>query len=339
MAWRYGTWAVDHAIPFGVTDRAEIGRRVSAGDVLAAGSVLGPAALVPGARRLGLAPAELAPARRVATGTDVARGTVLARSGRRFARSAVAPFDGRLMHVTSEGDFLVAPLLDRWLVRATLDGVVTRSDASQVTVSGEAWCLPGLAGYGPDAVGQLALAVDAPMDELAPSRIDVRQRGAILIGGARMAAEAITRAHACGAAGLVAGAAPAGGLRVVYGDEVTADGLPSREDRPTVLCLIGFGTAALPAEVFVPLVSLAGTRAAIHTASARLFVFAPADAFERGDPPALALADDHAGVRPLGSPGELAGVVRFPSEVESEALLTPEGPVPLVNVLPFDARR
>ena len=339
MGWRYGRWTVDHPLPFGASERVGTGDPVHAGDIIASGSVLGAARMVPGARRLGIPAGDLAIARRVATGAEVERGTVLARTGRRFARSAVAPFDGRLVHVTADGDFLVAPVVDRWAVRATLDGHATRSDASVVTIEGTAWCLPGLAGYGPDAVGELTLAVDAPVDELAPTRVDVRLRGAILIGGARMAAEAITRAHACGAAGVVAGAAPAGGLRVVYGDDVTADGLATRDDRPTVLCLVGFGTAPLPNEVFRPLVALAGSRAAIHTSSARLFVFAAEDAVTAGDPPAILLADDHSGVRPLDAPGELAGVVRFPSEVETEALMTAAGPVPLANVLPFDAKR
>lgn len=339
MAWRHGVWTVEHELPFGAADRVELGAPVVAGDVLASGSVLGASTTVRGARRVGVAADRLGTVQRTALGATVTRGTLLAGSGKRFSRSATAPFDGRLIHVTAEGDFVCAPVLGRWLVRATLDGTVVRSDPAVVTVEGPAWCLSGLAGYGPDAVGELALAVDAPMDDLSPSRIDVRLRGRILVGGARMAAEAITRAHACGAAGVIAGAAPAGGLRVVYGDDVTADGLATRDDRPTVLCLVGFGMAALPDEIFRPLVGFEGSRAAIHTASARLFVFAPEDAAVAGEPPAIALAGDHSGVRPLGSPGELAGVVRFPSEVECEALTTESGPVPLANVLPFDAKR
>lgn len=339
MTWRHGTWTVEHDLPFGVLDRADVGSAVVAGDVIASGSLLGTATIVRGARRVGVAAEGLGAVQRVSLGAAVRRGTLLAGPPGRFSRSAKAPFDGRLIHVTAEGDFVLAPELGQWLARATLDGRVVRSDSSVVMVEGSAWCLGGLAAYGPDAVGELALAVDAPIDELRPARIDVRLRGKILIGGARMAAEAITRAHACGAAGVVAGAAPAGGLRVVYGDDVTADGLVSRDDRPTVLCLVGFGTAALPDEIFRPLASFAGSRASVHTASARLFVFAPEEAATAGEPPAIALADDHAAVRPLGTPGELAGVVRFPSEVESEALATDAGLVPLANVLPFDAKR
>src|SRR5204862_454674 len=79
-----------------------------------------------------------------------------------------------------------------------------------------------------------------------------RLAGRIIVGGARVSAEVITRAHACGVAGLVAGGVPPAGLRVVYGDTVTASGSPSRDDRPTVLCLMGFGSAVLPRAVYEP---------------------------------------------------------------------------------------
>ena len=52
-------------------------------------------------------------------GADVARGTVLARTGRRFARAATAPMDGRLVHRSHEGDFYVAPITGTWTVRTS----------------------------------------------------------------------------------------------------------------------------------------------------------------------------------------------------------------------------
>jgi hypothetical protein len=35
----------------------------------------------------------------------------------------------------------------------------------------------------------------------------------------------------------------------------------------------------------------------------------------------------------------MAGVTRFPSEIEADAVSTNEGPVPIANVLAFDAPR
>lgn len=277
MTWRRESWSADHPLPIGVTKRAQIGELVRAGDIIAAGATLAGALRVPGARRLGLSPADFERELRVRVGSDVVAKTVLARVGRRFARSVTAPIDGRLLHVTVDGDVYIAPIVDRWTVRSTLDGVVTRSDDAVVEIEGEAWCLQGAAAFGPDAIGELTLGVDGPDADLAPSRIDVRLAGRIIVGGARVSAEVITRAHACGVAGLVAGGVPPAGLRVVYGDAVTAAGSPSRDDRPTVLCLMGFGSAALPRAVFEPFAAIGGARAAIHTASARLFVFSTAD--------------------------------------------------------------
>ena len=271
MTWRRARWSADHSLPIGVTKRAQVGELVRAGDIIAS------ALRVPGARRLGLSPSDLDRELRVRVGSDVVAGTVLARVGRRFARSVTAPIDGRLLHVTVDGDLYIAPIVDRWTVRATLDGVVSRSDDAIVEVEGDAWCFQGAAAYGPDAIGELILGVDGPNADLAAARIDVRLGGRIIVGGARVSAEVITRAHACGVAGLVAGGVPPAGLRVVYGDAVTASGSPSRDDRPTVLCLMGFGSGALPQAVYEPFAALAGARAAIHTGSARLFVFSTAD--------------------------------------------------------------
>jgi hypothetical protein len=198
--------------------------------------------------------------------------------------------------------------------------------------------LQGAAAYGPDAVGELTLGVGNAADDLAAARIDVRLGGRILIGGARISAEVMTRAHACGIAGLVTGGAPAAGLRVVYGDSVRASGSPSREDRPTVLCLMGFGAAVLPREIHEPLAALAGSRAAIHTATARLYVFASADAVAADrSSPEVALSGDYGAVRVAGD-GEDAGEVELPSEVRAAAFRHGRELVPAANIRRFAER-
>src|SRR2546422_1652446 len=208
LTWRRERWSADHPLPIGVTKRAQVGELVRAGDVIAAGATLAGALRVPGARRLGLAPTDFDRELRVRVGSDVVAGALLARVGRRFPRSVTAPIDGRLLYVTVDGDLYIAPIVDRWTVRATLDGVVARSDDAVVEVEGEAWCLQGAAAFGPNAIGELTLGVDAPDADLPPGRIDVRLGGRIIIGGAQISAEVITRAHACGVAGLVAGRRP-----------------------------------------------------------------------------------------------------------------------------------
>jgi hypothetical protein len=332
VSWRYGEWTVDTRLPIGVVARATVGQTVHAGDVIASGVTMSSATRVAGARRLGVDAADVERVMRVRVGMEMAARTVIARTGRRFARAVTAPHEGRLLQVTADGDIYVAPVIGRWSVRATLDGSVTRSTDAAVTVAGSAWCLEGTAAFGPDAIGELTRGVDSAGAELAPSKLDVRLGGRIVIGGARVSAESLTRAHACGVAGLVAGAVPAAGLRLVYGDAAGASGLASRDDRPTMLCLLGFGSAPLPLQMFDVLQSLAGQRAAIHTATARLFVFAAADAADERDSPPLALMSDYGGVRALAQQTESAGVVDFASEVRAPAVRAGDDLFPVANV-------
>lgn len=340
MSWRHGEWQAVHPLPLGVSEYARAGQAVRAGDIIATGTTYGPPVRLAAARKLGVAPLDLDRVMRVAPGAELERGAIVARTGRRFARAVSAPIEGRLAHVRADGDLELAPVMGRWSVRATLDGLVSESTEASITVDGRAWMLQGVAGYGPDAIGELALAVDAPGDELLPSRVDVRQRERILVGGGRAGPEAIARAHACGVAAVVAGAVPAAGLRVMFGDDVSAHGESSRDDLPTVLCLLGFGSAPLPAAMFAPLAALAGVRAAVHTASARLFVFAPANAVRvDAKAPSLALVADWGAVRPLDGPAALSGDVSFPSEIAAPAVGTPDGPIPAANVLAYGDSR
>jgi hypothetical protein len=340
VSWQFAAQTATHRLPLGVTERVPAGARVAAGDVIASGTTYGSPVRLAGARRLGVTPDDLGRVLRVAPGAEIERGAIIARTGRRFTRAVTAPMDGRIAHVRADGDLELAPVVDRWTVRATLDGVVTASTESVVTIEGTAWALQGVAAYGRDAVGELALAVGGPNEELQPSRIDTRLRDRILIGGGRSGAEAITRAHACGVAAVVAGAVPAAGLRVVFGEEASAQSTPLRGDVPTVLCLVGFGSAQLPPAIFEPLASLAGARAAVHTASARLFVFAGPSAIEATrSSPSIALLADWGAVRPLDGPAAQAEEVTFPSEVVAPAVRITEGAVPVANVRAFDSPR
>ena len=333
MTWRYQEWRAVHELPLGVTRRLDPGTRVRAGEIIASGTVFGSNVRVGGAKRLGVAPNDLARVMRVPIGAEVEKGAILARTGRRFARAVASPIDGRVVHVRADGDIELATIVDRWTVRATLDGIVQAADDSDVTIEGFAWGLQGVAAYGPDAVGEITLAVAGGGDELQPSRIDVRHRDRILIGGGRSAAESIARAHACGAAAVVAGAVPANGLRVLFGNDAGAYPKHVRGDAPTVLCLLGFGNAALPSQIFGPLTELAGTRAAIHTASARLFVFAARDAIHPAGPsPSLALVNDWAALRPLEDSVTLGDETLFASEIAARAVVTADGAIPAANV-------
>lgn len=280
MRWSFGSWLAALPLPFGAHFLVAAGATVSAGDVVARGSVYRATRRVGAARVLGCH-AEAVPALlRAQVGDAVQRGAVVARTGRRFPRAIVAAQDGRLVHVGADGDLHVGTVRREWEVVSPLDGVVRRADAHAVIVEGEAWCLEGLAGFGPDRVGTLALAVERADEELAPARLDVSVAGAILVGGRRASGEALTRAHAVGARGVVAAAASFRGLRAVYADGASAFGFPTMEDVPTLLVLAGFGLAPFPEPLLARLAALAGARAGIDVRAARLYVGGPREASE-----------------------------------------------------------
>ena len=77
VGWRYGKWTADHDLPVGASERVAIGERVNAGDVLAAGSALGTAIRVRGAKRLGLEPDDVLRVLRVTIGAELTAGTVV----------------------------------------------------------------------------------------------------------------------------------------------------------------------------------------------------------------------------------------------------------------------
>src|SRR6266851_8534960 len=128
MGWRFARHVVEHPLPLGASSRPAVGAPVRAGAALASGMVLGAPTRVAGARKVGVDLEDVDRVARVQVGTDVVAGTVLARTGRRFARVVTAPRDGRLVHRSHEGDFYVAPIAGTWTVRAAMDGTVVRSD-------------------------------------------------------------------------------------------------------------------------------------------------------------------------------------------------------------------
>jgi hypothetical protein len=142
-----------------------------------------------------------------------ADGSVLVSGGR---WSAVAE-EGRFgvgRRAAADGE-LLAPVpgsKDRWRIatgehrdpiRSLVAGTVTsvRPGADlRIAVTGRS--LPGVASAGTSSRGRLELATD-PFGELRPGGIDVGRSGSILVVGARIDAEALTRARAMGVRGIV----------------------------------------------------------------------------------------------------------------------------------------
>ena len=295
--WSYGARVATVRLPFGAETVVVDGAEVRAGDPLARGTHYRATRRIHAAKALACAPDAVRGLLRVAVGERVRAGAILARAGRRFPRAIVAAEDARVVHLGVDGVLHLGSVSGEWLARAPLDGVVRHADADRVDVAGECWSLDAFAAFGPTRAGLLEIAVPDPAADLAPARLDAALAGRLLVGGARASGEALTRAHAVGAAGIVAAAASFRALEPVYGETVSAFGAPMYEDAPTLLVLAGFGRAPFDRELFERLVALAGERAAIDSRSATLHVFAPPNASRALELAPLALDEDLGGVR------------------------------------------
>jgi hypothetical protein len=136
-----------------------------------------------------------------------------------------APAPGR-RHLDHEGDGeLLAPLpgrKERWRlvtgdhryrVEVPLGGeVIEVRPGAEIRVRAAGPALRGAISAGSAARGRLELATD-PFGELRPGGIDVGRAGSILVVGARIDAEALTRARAMGVRGIVVATLPGKELR------------------------------------------------------------------------------------------------------------------------------
>lgn len=297
LSWSYGERVVSMRLPFGVSSLISMDASVRAGEIVARGTHFRATRRVDAAKVLASSPELVRGLLRVRVGDTVREGAIVARSGQRFARAIVAAQDGRLVHVDAGGGLHLGTVRGEWVAYAPIDGVVKRADRDRIVIVGSAWTLAGVAAFGPSRAGVLARAADRPSDDLSPARLDVGWNGRIAFGAGRAAGEALTRAHAVGAAAVVCASISFRALVPIYGDDVSAFGSPGWDDVPTILITRAFGHAAFDPTMFGRLVVLDGMRAAVDTSSASLHVFAPASASEPLEWREVALEADLSGER------------------------------------------
>jgi hypothetical protein len=91
------------------------------------------------------------------------------------------------------------------IVTSPIGGVVESVAAGFVSVIADGLGLRAEVGWGQPVQGRLLIGVSSPDAELRASAIDIAGAGAIVVAGARLDIEALTRARAIGAAGIICG--------------------------------------------------------------------------------------------------------------------------------------
>ncbi|HEX5826317.1 MAG TPA: hypothetical protein VFY23_02265 [Candidatus Limnocylindrales bacterium] len=248
-------------------------------------------------------------------------------AGQRWAPAAPAgrrrpehPTDGELLAPVpgSKDKWRTVTADQRDIVPSPVTGVVSAVvPGAEIRVRAAGLALRGSFAAGSPAEGRLELATD-PFGELRPGGIDVGRAGSILVVGARIDAEALTRARAMGVRGIVVASLPGKELRDFQASE--------RRQRAALHPLPPFGVLVLEG----------ATRRRIPGPIAALFErLAGRDVSLLVDPPALvfeAAADELPAVDPdwvhvrsgpnAGAEGRVLGVVglrRFPANVWLEA--------------------
>lgn len=243
---------------------------------------------------------------------------------------------GRLGHAaTNEGELLspVPGQPDRWRivtgdqrdpVLSPLAGqVVAVRPGGEVRVKPAGHAFRGAFAAGSPAHGRLELATD-PFGDLRPGGIDVGRAGSILVVGARIDAEALTRARAMGVRGIVVASLPGKDLRDFRASERRQRASLHPTQPFGVLVLDGTMRRAIPTPIARLLERLAGREVTLLIDPPALVFEATADELPATDP-------DYVRVRSgpsAGAEGRLvapAGLRRFERGVQLEAALVSIG--------------
>lgn len=207
--------AVTHILPLALIRRRQVlpfpgrvvvnqGQKVNATDVVADARQPGAHFLIDVRRELDLA--RLDEAEKLIShtpGDRIEKGEVIAQTGGLFAQSLRSPATGTIITI-SAARVLIETEGTTLLVRAGVSGTVREilpNYGAVIETSGA--IVQGRIGNGLVDQGMLLMVARTPLDELTSSRLDVSMRGAVLIGGYCVQADALKAAGELSLRGLI----------------------------------------------------------------------------------------------------------------------------------------
>ena len=170
----------------------EVGQRVMAGDPL-----------LERVRDASVSEARLPPSEEAPRpGDQVRSGQPVAGRGRRAIRFSAG---GRVLYEAPQHQLRVAVGTHHEVLSSPVAGLVQAVTPGGIEIRADGVAIGGVASAGDPAAGRLVLAVPSPDAELRSSAVDVGGAGAVLVAGARVDLEALTRARAMGVRGIITG--------------------------------------------------------------------------------------------------------------------------------------
>lgn len=165
---------------------------------------------------------------------------------------------GRVLHEGPRHRLRVAAGHHHERVVAPVDGQVEVLEPGAIGVRADASGLPGVFGAGDPVSGRLVVAVERPDVELRAAALDVSLSGAVLVGGARVDVEALTRARAMGVRGIITGGLVGKDLRTYLASEARGRAGFHPATPFGIVVLDGYGKRPIPRPLWDWLVTAQG---------------------------------------------------------------------------------
>jgi hypothetical protein len=172
-------------------------------------------------------------------------------ASRGLGRQQLRPGDrAYLLYLGADRVARIVLARDPLLVTSPVEGVTEKVTAGFIELRASGVGLRGPVGWGQPVGGRVILAVTSPDAELRSGAVDVSAAGGILVAGARLDIEALTRARAIGVAGIICGG--------VVGRELQQLDESDRRQRASlhsvtpfaILALDGYGRRPMPMQAW-----------------------------------------------------------------------------------------
>lgn len=173
----------------------------------------------------------------------------------------------RLLYTGPDGIARVALGRTPQTLTSPVDGEVEELGPGHLGIRAAGVGLVGRIGWGQPVHGRLMLGVTSPDAELRASAIDIAAAGSVLVAGARLDIEALTRARAIGVAGIICGGLVGRELRQLEESDQRQRAALHSTTPFAVIALDGYGRRIVPALSWELLVAAAGRPTGLFPAS------------------------------------------------------------------------
>jgi hypothetical protein len=290
-----------------------MGAHVRARDTVARTFMEGDVTPVPLASLLSVPASDVPSLLLVKQGDSVEQGTIIARTKGIFGfgkKELASPAAGTVESVSATtGQMMLRGAPIPVEVKAYIDGTVIEVMPSEgAVIETDAVFIQGILGVGGETVGPLRIATPDAHTSLEARHLRPEMRGAVVIGGARITAEAVRAARDLGVAAIVSGGIDDADLRDVLGYDLGVAITGTEKIGITIIITEGFGDIAMASRTFALFQSFEGREASVNGATQiRAGVMRPEIVISRQASDAL----PHQGARPEEGALELGTQVRL----------------------------